>query len=290
MKNVRLKDLPSFLRTTDPDDIFLNFLGSSARRVAEAKAVIINTFDELERPVLDALSALLPPPIYTIGSIGLLSRLESPLLKSTGANLWKEEAGCVEWLDARDPRSVVFVNFGSITVMSNEQLVEFAWGLANSSYSFLWVVRGDLVGGEAALLPPEFMEETKGRGKMVSWCAQEEVLSHAAVGVFLTHAGWNSVLESFAAGVPIMCWPFFAEQPTNCRYACAEWEVGMEIDSDVKREEVEELVREMMAGKQKGKEMRENAMKWRESAIRATEKGGSSIANFEKVVKKVLVR
>ncbi|KAL0909079.1 hypothetical protein M5K25_023603 [Dendrobium thyrsiflorum] len=151
MKNIRLKDLPYFVRTTDPDDVFFNFLGSSARRVAEAKAIIINTFDELERPVLDALSVLLPPPIYTIGPLNLLSHRfpENPYLKSTGANLWKEEAGCVEWLDGHDPRSVVFVNFGSITVMKNEQLVEFAWGLANSGYNFLWVVRGDLVKGKS---------------------------------------------------------------------------------------------------------------------------------------------
>ncbi|KAL0325498.1 UNVERIFIED_CONTAM: 7-deoxyloganetin glucosyltransferase [Sesamum radiatum] len=33
----------------------------------------------------------------------------------------------------------------------------------------------------------------------------------------------------------MICWPFFAEQQTNCWYCCTKWNIGMEIDSDVKR-------------------------------------------------------
>ncbi|RWR79288.1 7-deoxyloganetin glucosyltransferase [Cinnamomum micranthum f. kanehirae] len=78
--------------------------------------------------------------------------------------------------------------------------------------------------------------------------AREAVLRHSSNGVFLRHCGWNSTLESACSGVPIICWPFFAEQQTKCRYACTEWGIGMEIDSNVKRDEVEGLVREMMEG------------------------------------------
>ncbi|KAG0449798.1 hypothetical protein HPP92_015848 [Vanilla planifolia] len=290
MKNIRFKDLPSFLRTTDHNDVFFNFLDNSARRAAEADSVIINTFDELELTILRSLSASFPP-IYTIGPIHLLSRRfpPSPLLRSHGSNLWKEEGDCIAWLDSRGPRSVVFVNFGSIAVMTAGQLSEFAWGLAGSGYDFLWVIRADLLMGTAAEgLPPEFVEETRGRGLMVGWCTQEEVLSHPAIGAFLTHAGWNSMLESLAAGVPVMCWPFFAEQTTNCRYAATEWGVGMEIESNVRREEVRRSVRELMAG-EKGKEMRRKAAEWKESAARATDNGGTSIVNFVKVLSQLKV-
>ncbi|KAI6687795.1 hypothetical protein NL676_024623 [Syzygium grande] len=97
----------------------------------------------------------------------------------------------------------------------------------------------DLVVGDTAILPPEFSAATRERSLLASWCPQERVLSHPAVGGFLTHSGWNSTIESIVAGVPVVCWPFFAEQQTNCRYSLEEWGIGMEIDGDVKRDEVE---------------------------------------------------
>lgn len=62
------------------------------------------------------------------------------------------------------------------------------------------------------------------------------MLAHPSVGAFLTHSGWNSTVEGICGGVPMLCWPFFAEQQVNCRYACTTWGVGLEIYSDVKRE------------------------------------------------------
>ncbi|CAD6260688.1 unnamed protein product [Miscanthus lutarioriparius] len=172
--------------------------------------------------------------------------------------------------------------------MTNEELVEFAWGLANSGHDFLWIIRPDLVNGDAAVLPPEFLEAIKGRGHLASWCPQEVVLRHEAVGVFLTHSGWNSTMESLCAGVPMLCWPFFAEQQTNCRYKCVEWGVAMEIGHDVRREVVEEKIREVMGG-EKGKEMHRRAVEWQETGLRATWPGGRSYANLHKLVADVLL-
>ncbi|KAK9037748.1 hypothetical protein V6N11_022650 [Hibiscus sabdariffa] len=152
---------------------------------------------------------------------------------------------CIEWLNTMKLNSMVYVNYGSVTMMSNHHLKEFAWGLANSQYPFLWIVRPDVVMGESAILPKEFMEEIKGRDFITSWCPQQQVLSHPTVGLFLTHCGWNSILEAVSEGVPLICWPFFADQQTNCRYACTTWGTAMEINPDVKREDVESLVREM---------------------------------------------
>jgi hypothetical protein len=76
----------------------------------------------------------------------------------------------------------VYVSFGSIAALASEQLLEFAWGLANSGHEFLWVLRVEEVkGGHAAAalpLPPEFWEETRARSHVASWCPQEEVLQH----------------------------------------------------------------------------------------------------------------
>ncbi|GAU37797.1 hypothetical protein TSUD_276150 [Trifolium subterraneum] len=89
--------------------------------------------------------------------------------------------------------------------------------------------------------------------------------SEFRIGVFLTHCGWNSTIESICAGVPMMCWPFFADQPTNCRYICNEWEIGKEIDTNVKRKEVEKLIDELMVG-EKGKMMRQNVLELKKKA------------------------
>uniref|UniRef100_A0A6N2L8V7 anthocyanidin 3-O-glucosyltransferase n=1 Tax=Salix viminalis TaxID=40686 RepID=A0A6N2L8V7_SALVM len=245
MKDVRLKDFP-FIQTTDPDDVVFNFVMGAAETSIKARAIALHTFDALDQ--------------------------------SIGYNLWKEDRACLQWLDTKEPKSVVYVNFGSITVMTAGQLVEFAMGLANSKISFLWIIRPDLVTGESAVLPAEFAE-TENRSFITSWCPQEEVLNHPAVGGFLTHSGWGSTIESLCAGVPMVCWPFFADQAMNCRYSCNEWGVGMEIDNNVKREEVKMLVKELMEGGE-GEKMREKAMEWK----REKERGMGSISKPHVVV------
>ncbi|CAL9013434.1 unnamed protein product [Prunus brigantina] len=213
MRDIRLRELSSFLRTTNSDDITSNFITEGTDRAHEASAVVLHTFDALEPDVLDALSSMLPH-VYTVGPLQLhLNQLPEHPLKM-GYSLWKEETECLEWLNTKAPNSVVYVNFGSIVVVTPEQLVEFGWGLANSKLPFFW---------ERILI--------------AGWCPQEQVLHHPSVGGFLTHSGWNSTVESITAGVPMLCWPFFGDQQMDCRYTCNEWGIGMEISNDVKRDE-----------------------------------------------------
>ncbi|CAN0853398.1 7-deoxyloganetin glucosyltransferase [Linum grandiflorum] len=289
-KNIRLKDLPTFLRTADPNDMMLNYVLETNPRIYEGSAVLLNTFDPLEHECLAVLSTAFPN-VLTIGPLNLLiheqATKEDKSLKNLNTSLWTEQPYCLDWLDSKEPNSVLYVNFGSITVLSPDQLKEFAWGLAKSGKPFLWVVRPDLVEGDSAIMPSEFLEETKDRGMLVGWCAQEQVLKHPSVGGFLSHMGWNSTLESLSYGVPMICWPFFADQQTSCFYACEEWGVGMEIDPEVKRGEVGNLVKELMDG-EKGKEMQRKAMEWKLKAEEATQPGGSSFRNVERLVEILL--
>ncbi|PQP98816.1 7-deoxyloganetin glucosyltransferase-like isoform X1 [Prunus yedoensis var. nudiflora] len=288
MRDIRLRYLPTFWQTTNPDDIMFNFVMEATDRAHEASAVVLHTFDALESDVLDALSSMLPH-VYTVGPLQLhLNHIPEHPLKM-GYSLWKEETECLEWLNTKAPNSVVYVNFGSITVVTPEQLVEFGWGLANSKLPFFWVIRPDLVVGESAILPPEFVAETKERGLITGWCPQVQVLNHPSVRGFLTHNGWNSTVESLTAGVPMLCWPCSRDQQMDCRYTCNEWGIGMEISNDVKRDEVEKLVKELMEG-EKGKKMKNKVMEWKKLAEEATGPHGSSSTNLDNLVNQVLLR
>ncbi|KAL4196262.1 hypothetical protein AMTRI_Chr04g245270 [Amborella trichopoda] len=183
MPNICLRDLLSFISTTNLNDPMLQNCTVGCPEALKSSALIINTFEELEKPVLDAIRERTRCPIYTI---------------------------C----------PVVYMNFGSSAVLAPYQLNEFAWDLANSQRPFIWVIREDLVVGESTMLEKEFVEATKERGLILSCCNPMKVLSHHAIGGFLTHNGWNSKLDSICNGVPMICWPFFADQQTNCWYVC----------------------------------------------------------------------
>ncbi|KAI5583514.1 hypothetical protein BDE02_06G019500 [Populus trichocarpa] len=136
MKDIRLRDLPSFLRTTDPDDYHFNFCMECAERASEGSAVIFHTFDALEKEVLSALYSMFPR-VYTIGPLQLLlNQMKEDDLDSIGYNLWKEEVECLQWLDSKKPNSVIYVNFGSIAVATKQQLIELGMGLAKSGHPF----------------------------------------------------------------------------------------------------------------------------------------------------------
>jgi hypothetical protein len=284
---ISLGDVSSFVRTTDPDDFGLWFNDTEANNCAKAGALVLNTFDALEADVLAALGAEYPR-IYTVGPLGTLLRGHLEEEEEDGMemelSLWMQDAACLAWLDKQEPGSVVYANFGSLTVVTAAQLAEFAWGLGATGRPFLWVVREDLVhggGNAAALLPPEFLVETAARRCLATWCPQERVLRHRAVGCFLTHNGWNSTCEGLAAGVPMVCWPVYADQFTNCKYACKVWGVGRRLDAEVRRDQVAAHANEAM----ESEEVRRSAARWKEEAETAARAGGSSHENLLSMVK-----
>ncbi|KAL4559671.1 hypothetical protein LXL04_031814 [Taraxacum kok-saghyz] len=289
MEGFRLKDFPGYVRTTDLNEPSFNYVIESSKTTRKVSHIILHTFQELESTIIEVLKSKFPN-LYTIGPLQL--HLNNHITNNEeitknidlkSYSLWKEEPECMKWLQTKEPNSVVYVNFGSITVMSLQELLEFGWGLANSGYNFIWVIRPDLVVGESAILPPEFKEVITERGFIASWCPQEEVLNHPSIGGFLTHCGWGSIIESLSAGVPMICWPFFGDQTTNCRQMCKEWDVGMEIGSNVKRDNVEKLVKDLMGGV-KGEEIRNKALEWKRMTEITTSPKGSSSLDVEKLV------
>ncbi|GLJ53020.1 hypothetical protein SUGI_1129040 [Cryptomeria japonica] len=82
----------------------------------------------------------------------------------------------------------------------------------------------------AAALPQGFVERTQGRGLLVTeWVPQLHILSHSAVGAFLTHCGWNSVTEGLRFGVPLVTFPLQHEQSLNAKLIAQELKLGVEV-------------------------------------------------------------
>ncbi|KAL1542120.1 7-deoxyloganetic acid glucosyl transferase [Salvia divinorum] len=281
---LRRRDLPSLFHADDVNDYLLQSLAAATRQIVRAQAVIFNTFEDLEGPILSAMLEKLPR-VYSIGPIHEQQKSRLVEKKSEASivagNLWPEDRSCIDWLNVQPLRSVIYVSFGSITVVTREQLMEFWHGLVNSSRRFLWVMRPDsITGGDQ--IPAELMEGTKEKGYLVKWAPQEEVLNHPAVGGFLTHSGWNSTLESIVAGVPMICWPYFGDQTINSRFVSEVWKIGLDIKDSCDRLIIEKAVREVMEVRKD--EFLERADGMAKMAKKAVERGGSSYTNLDALI------
>lgn len=190
---------------------------------------------------------------------------------------------CQDWLSTKPAGSVIYVSFGSMADLSEEQYEELALGLKGTNHNFLWVVRES----EQPKLPKGFIDEACGSGLVVGWVSQLEVLAHESTGCFVSHCGFNSALETLCLGVPMVAMPQWTDQMTNAKLVEDVWGVGIRARVDeeevVRREEVVRCVREVMEGK-KGEEIRENVSKWKKLAKEAIDEGGSSDKNIQEFV------
>jgi hypothetical protein len=281
----RIADLPPAL--ADDGEACQGMIRAAAR-IPEARGILINSFESLEPRATRALRDGLcvpgrpTPPIYCVG----------PVVSPGG----DKGHGCLRWLDAQPDRSVVFLCFGSMGAFPKKQLEEIAAGLERSGQRFLWVVRSppgaaDDVG---ALLPVGFPERTEDRGLVVkSWAPQVDVLRHRAAGAFVTHCGWNSTLEAIVAGLPLLCWPLYAEQKLNKVWIVEEMKLGVEMRRDdedvVTAEEVKAKVRWVMEDSDGARVLRQRLAAARDRAAEALAEGGPSREAFLEFLEDLLV-
>jgi hypothetical protein len=271
-------------------------------QLPKSNGIIANTFEGLEPKALKAITDGLcvpdspTPPVYSIGP--LIADAEDG---NEGDGVPENE--CLSWLDSQPSRSVVFLCFGSQGSFSVAQVKEIAHGLERSRQRFLWVLKKpvrdektkqtqnytadfDLEG----VLPEGFLERTKDRGMVVkTWAPQVGVLRKESVGGFVTHCGWNSVLEAVVAGVPMVAWPLYAEQHLNRNVLVNDMKMAIDLeqredDGFVSGDELERRVRELMESEQ-GRELRGKSWKMREMALAALGTAcGSSTRALAKLV------
>ncbi|XP_020548179.1 UDP-glycosyltransferase 90A2-like [Sesamum indicum] len=148
--------------------------------------------------------------------------------------------------------------FGTQVEILQAQFREIQIGLEKSGVNFLWLVRKNE-------LDEGFEERVKSRGTLVKeWVDQREILEHETVRGFLCHCGWNSVMESLCAKVPILAWPMMWEQPVNARMVVDGAGGGGEGSA--------------------GEEVRKKAEEVGGAAVKAVEEGGSSWEALDQLI------
>ncbi|XP_044467696.1 UDP-glycosyltransferase 88A1-like [Mangifera indica] len=288
------KDVPTPM--LERDDKIYQFLLDASTLLPKSAGIIANTFGSLEpravKTLTDELGAPdgpLPPcpPLYCIGPLIVSdNRVVSDASHGggDGVGVSYSKPECLTWLDRQPSQSIVFLCFGSLGRFSVEQLKEIAVGLERSGERFLWVVKNPPHFDEAdfnSIFPAGFLDRTKERGFIVkSWAPQVEILNHESVGGFVTHCGWNSVLEAVCAGVPMVAWPLYAEQRCNRILLVEEIKIALPMmesteNGFVSSTEVEKRVRELM-NSDDSNSVRKKTKAMKDEATAALNEGGSS--------------
>ncbi|XP_050382045.1 anthocyanidin 3-O-glucosyltransferase 2-like [Argentina anserina] len=298
--------VPSYVNTV-PTNVLPGFVlndggyasfADHARRFKETKGVILNTLVELESHAVRSIfngaegdQSRPWPAVYTVG----------PLIDTKVEHQVRSDRDKImKWLDDQPPKSVVFLCFGSFGSFDEAQLKEMAIALENSGHRFLWSVRQKPPKGKTEMpgeytnyedfLPQGFLERTKGVGMLCGWAPQVEVLGHKAIGGFVSHCGWNSILESLWYGVPILTWPLYAEQQINAFLMVRDLGLAVELTLDyvygsgdiVSADEIERGVTRVMVG---GSEIRKRVEEMSGMCRRAVDVGGSSSSSLGSLIK-----
>lgn len=184
---------------------------------------------------------------------------------------------------------MVYVCFGSQEVLTNHQMEAVALGLEKSGVRFVWSVKGPTKGhveGDYGAVPAGFENRTVGRGLVIrGWAPQVFILSHRAVGAFLTHCGWNSVLESVVAGVPMLAWPMGADQFSNATLLVDQLKVGVRVCEGARTvPDSDELARVLAESVSGDWAERARAAVLRKAAREAIKEGGSSVNELDRLV------
>ncbi|XP_060215010.1 UDP-glycosyltransferase 89A2-like [Lycium barbarum] len=250
---------------------------------------VFNTFEALESEYLGFLKKEMGHErVYSIGPINLVGG-PGRIGKSNVDDGGNERV--FTWLDECDDGSVLYVAFGSQKLLTKAQMEALTIGLEKSGVKFILVAKQLSAQQEEqgyGSVPKGFEERVLGRGLVIKgWASQVEILGHRAVGGFLSHCGWNSVLEAIVAGVLILGWPMEADQFINAWLLVENMKTSVRVcegpNSVPDPIELGRRISEVMSNDLfKGK-----AKKLRDEALEAVKIGGSSKRDLDLIVREL---
>ncbi|KAI8545076.1 hypothetical protein RHMOL_Rhmol07G0014600 [Rhododendron molle] len=221
-----------------------------AKIINASQAVAIRSSRELGGEYLSLYAKLIGKPAIPVG----LLPPEKPKERQITDESWIET---FKWLDQQEPRSVVFVGFGSECKLSREQVHEIAYGLEESELPFLWSIRKPIwAKDDVDVLPPGFAErsfDNKRQKVCFGWAPQREILAHPSIGGSLFHAGWGSAIEALQFGHCLVVLPFIYDQGLNARFLVEKglaFEVERGDDGSFERSDIAKALRGAMMGKE----------------------------------------
>ncbi|KAI4380399.1 hypothetical protein MLD38_006595 [Melastoma candidum] len=272
-----LEDLPNEDLLAHDDSLMSAMFRSIRDVVPRATVLLLNSFEEMSpedlvRAWKSKFKHLLHIGCQTVS-------FQQP---STGVEP-EDETGCLSWLNEQEPKTVAYISFGTIASISAEDISAVAAALEETGTPFLWSLKEQF----CAHFPPGFQERTSRQGKVVSWAPQNLVLGHTACGVFVTHCGYNSVFESIAAEVPMLCRPLMADHMMNGRMVEDVWRIGMKVDQvngRITAEGMAKCLRMVLGGGEEGRMMRERISVLREKLAAASAEEGSTDKDLRSLV------
>ncbi|XP_030460792.2 crocetin glucosyltransferase 3-like [Syzygium oleosum] len=308
--------LHRYIREADTTDEWSKFFQVQLKLSLASDGWFCNSVEEIEPLGFDLLKKFLKVPVWAIGPLVPSHMLQksspnSPNSRSksfqkyTGKALGVSLEKFGDFLNSHSPNSVLYISFGSQNTISASQMMQLAIGLESSGKPFVWVIRPPLgfnIKGEfrSEWLPPGFEDRVTGsrQGLLVrNWAPQLYILSHRSTGAFLSHCGWNSIVESLSQGVPIVGWPMAAEQAYNAKMIVEEMGVCVEltrgIESQIDAKKVQRVIELVLKEEGKGGEMKKRANavmgKMREAVKEGSDDDkGSSVKAIDEFVRTVL--
>ncbi|XP_027352707.1 soyasapogenol B glucuronide galactosyltransferase-like [Abrus precatorius] len=264
---------------------------------SKSYGALYNSFQELESDYEQLHKSTIGIKLWSVGPVSAWANKDDEEKVNRGHREGlAQESEWLNWLNSKQNESVLYVSFGSLTRLPHAQIVEIAHGLENSGHNFIWVIRKKDGDEDGHNFLREFEQRIKESNKgfiIWNWAPQLLILDHPAVGGIVTHCGWNSILESLNAGLPMITWPMFAEQFYNEKLLVDVLKMGVPVGANenklwmrlgdeamIRREEIVKAVAILMDSSQESKEMRRRARMLGDAAKRTIEKGGSSYNNL----------